>query len=60
MTYLGILHSFLSLQVLPLLDVFFISLSRYVLDILNFFNMDDYKDYATPFQSGVKLTKYFE
>ena len=56
-TNLGILHLFLDLQVLPLLDGIFASQSKYVMDLLKRFNMDDYKACATPYQSGVKLTK---
>jgi hypothetical protein len=57
MTDLGLLHYFLSLQVLPLSDGLFLSQSKYVMDLLNHFKMVDYKPCATPFQSGVKLTK---
>ena len=49
MADLGILHFFLDLKVLPLLDGLFISQSRYVLDLLKHFKMDDYKACATPF-----------
>jgi hypothetical protein len=54
---LGTLHYFLGLQVLPLCDGFFISQSKYVMDLLTRFKMADCKPCATPFQSGVKLTK---
>jgi hypothetical protein len=57
MTDLGTLHYFLGLQVLPLCDGFFISQSKYVMDLLTHFKMVDCKPCATPFQSGVKLTK---
>ena len=57
MTDLDIFHFFLNLQVLPLSDGLFISQSKYVLDLLKCFKMDNYKACATPFQSGVKLTK---
>jgi hypothetical protein len=60
MTDLGTLHYFLGLQVSPLCDGFFISQSKYVLDILIHFKMDNCKPCATPFQSGVKLTKTFQ
>ena len=43
MTYLGILHFFLGLQVLPLLVGLFISYYKYVLDLLKCFKMDDCK-----------------
>ena len=56
MTYLGILHFFLGLQVLPLSDGLFVSQSKYLMDLLKRFKMDDYKACATPYQSGVKLT----
>jgi hypothetical protein len=57
MTYLGILHYFLGLQVLPLCHGFFISQSEYVMDLLTCFKMVDFKPRATSFQSGFKLTK---
>jgi hypothetical protein len=56
-TYLGTLHSFLGLQVLPLCDGFFVSQSKHVMDIFTHFKMDDCNPYATPFQYGVNLTK---
>jgi len=57
---IGFLHYFLSLQVLPLADHLFLSQSKYVLDILNHFKMDEYKPCATPFQYGINLTKEFQ
>jgi hypothetical protein len=54
---IGTLHYFFGLQVLPLCDGSSISLSKYVIDILTRFKMDDCNPYATPFQSRVKLTK---
>jgi hypothetical protein len=57
MTDLGTLHYFLGLQVLPLCDGFFISQSKYVMDILTCFKMVDCNPCATPFQSRVNLTK---
>ena len=54
---LGILHFFLGLQVLPLLNGHFLSQSKYVLDLLNHFKTDEYNSCVTPFQSGVMLTK---
>jgi hypothetical protein len=54
---LGTLHYVLGLQVLPLCDGSFIYQSKYVMDILKRFNMADCKPCATPFHSGVKLTK---
>ena len=53
----GILQLFLSLQVLPPSYGLFISQSKYVLDLLKCFKMDDHKACATLVQSGVKLTK---
>ena len=57
---LGILHFFPGLQVLPLSDGLFVSQSKYVMDLLKRFKMDDYKSSATPYQSGVKLMKDYE
>jgi hypothetical protein len=57
MTDLDTLYYFLGLQVLPLCDVFFISQSKYVMDLLTHFKMADCKLCATPFQYVVKLTK---
>jgi hypothetical protein len=57
MTNLGILHYFLGLQVLPLSDGFFISQSKYVVDLLTHFKMADCKPRITLFQSEVKLSK---
>jgi len=57
MTDLGTMHYFLGLQVLPLCDGFFISQSKYVMDLSKCFNMADCKPCATPFQSRVNLTK---
>jgi len=57
MTHPCLLHSFLGLQVLPLLDGIFISQSKYVLKLLKRFSMVDRKSCATPFQTSVKLTK---
>jgi hypothetical protein len=54
---LGILHYFLGLQVLPLYNGFFISQSKYVMDLLTRFNMADCKPSAIHLQSGVKLNK---
>jgi hypothetical protein len=44
---LGILHLFLGLQVLPLSMGLFISKSKYVMDLLKWFKMDDCKACAT-------------
>ena len=54
---LGILHFFLSIQVLPLSDGLFVSHSKYVMDLLKWFKMDDCKACATPYQLSVKLIK---
>jgi len=56
-TNIGILHYFLSFQVLPISDGLFLSESKYVLDLQNHFQMAKCKVCATPFQSEVKLTK---
>jgi hypothetical protein len=60
MKYLSTVHYFLDLQVLPLCDGFFISQSKYVMDLLTRFKMVDCKPCATSFQSGVKLTKTYQ
>ncbi len=59
MTDLGLLHFFLGIQVLQMDDgIFFISQPKYVLDLLlQKFNTGDCKPCATPYRSGVKLTK---
>ena len=54
---LSLLHFFLGLQVLPMFDGLFLSESKYVLDMLKIFTMDDHKPHVTPFEFGVKLTK---
>jgi hypothetical protein len=54
---LGLLHLFLGIQVLQMDDGIFISQPKYVLNLLQKFKMEDYKPCATPYQSGVKLTK---
>ena len=46
---IGILHFFLGLQVLPLSNGLFISYSKYVLDLLKHFKMDDCKSCVMPF-----------
>ena len=46
---IGILHFFLGLQVLPLLDGLFIYQHKYVLDLLKRFNMANYKACVMPF-----------
>ena len=55
-----ILPFFLGILFSPLSDGLFISQSKYVLDLLKCFKMDDCKACATPFKSGVNLTKYSE
>ena len=45
---LGILHYFLSLQVFHLSDGIFISQSKYALDVLKHFLMEDYNPCANP------------
>jgi hypothetical protein len=49
MKTLGTLHYFLGLQVLPLCDGFFISQSKYVIDLFTHFKMAYYKPSTTPF-----------
>ena len=49
MTDLGILHFFLGVQVLPLSDGLISSQSKFVMDLLKCFQMDDYKSCATPY-----------
>jgi hypothetical protein len=49
MTDLSTLHYFLGLQLLPLCDGFFISQSKFVMDLLTGFKMVDCKPCATPF-----------
>jgi hypothetical protein len=58
MTYLGLLHYFLGLQVLPLSDGLFFSHSKYVVDIFKFFKMDNCKPCATPSHTSINLIKY--
>ena len=60
MTNLGTMYYFLGLQVLPLCDGFFISQSKYVMDLLTHLKMADYKPCVTPFQSRVKFTKTYQ
>jgi len=60
MTYLDTLHYFLGLQVLPLCDAFFISQSKYVMDLLTHFKMVDCKPYAISFQYGVRIIKTYQ
>jgi len=57
MTYLGILHYVLGLQILPLSDGLFISQSKYVMDLSTRFNMVDCNPRATLFEFGFKLHK---
>jgi hypothetical protein len=57
MTYLGILHYFLGLQVLPPCDGFFSSQCEYVMDILTCFKMEYCNPCDTYFNSRFQLTK---
>lgn len=57
MTDPGLLHFFLGIQILQIDDGIFISQRKYVIDLLQRFKMEDCKPYATPLQSGIKLTK---
>lgn len=60
MTYLSIQHFFLGLQVSPFSDGPFISQSKYVLDLLKHFKMANCKACVMPFQSSLKLTRYYQ
>jgi hypothetical protein len=60
MTNLGTLHYFWGLQVFPPCDGFFISHSKYVMDMLTRFKKVYFKPFATPFQSRVKLMKTYQ
>jgi hypothetical protein len=57
MTYIGLLHYFLGLQVLGLSDGLFLSQYKCVVDLLHHFQMSQCKPFSTPFQSRVKLTE---
>jgi hypothetical protein len=58
MTDLGLLHYFLGLQVLPLSDGLFLSQSKYVMDLLNCFKMDDCKLCARFYEQNEMTTDY--
>ena len=60
MKNLGGLKYFLGIEVARSRRGIFLSQRKYVLDLLKWFRMDDCKACATPFQLGVKLTKYYE
>jgi hypothetical protein len=57
MKNLGILHYVLGLQVLPLSNGFFISQSKYEVDLLTHFKMENCNPCATSLQSRVKMRK---
>jgi hypothetical protein len=48
-TYIGLWHYFLGLQVLLMFDGLFLSQSKYVLDLLHHFKIVDCKSCATSF-----------
>ena len=54
-TDLGLLHFFLSIQILQMDDGIFLSQPKYALDILKQFKLDHCKSCDTPYQPGVKL-----
>jgi hypothetical protein len=60
MTYLGTLHYFLGLQVLPLCDGFFISWYKYLMDMLARIMMVDCNPCYNPFQYGANIIKTFQ
>ena len=49
MIVLGILHFFLGVQVLPVSHGIFVSQSKYVMDLLTCFKMDECKACDTPY-----------
>ena len=51
MSNLGLWHLFLGIQVLQMDDGIFISRTKYALDCLKRFKLDDYKSCATPYRS---------
>ena len=55
MTDLGLLSQFLGLEIAQTKHGIKLNLCNYALDLLNKFNMKDYKPRKTPFLSGVKL-----
>jgi hypothetical protein len=54
---LGIMHYFLGFQVFPMSNGIFVSQSKYALDVLKCFKMDDCNMCVSVFQLGVKFTK---
>ena len=55
MTDFGLLSQFLGLKIAQTKQGIKFHQSKYALDLLNKFNMKDYKPSKTPFLSGVKL-----
>ena len=60
MTDLGFLHYFLGIQVWQKDDGFYLSQTKYALDILKRFQVTDCKSVSTPIASGLKLSKDME
>ena len=60
MTNLGLLHFFLHIQILQMDGGIFLSQPKYALDLLKGFKMDNFKSCATPYQTGVKLSKCYD
>jgi len=60
MTDLLLLHFFMGIQILQIHDGIFLCQPKYVTYLLKLFKMDESKSRATPFQSGIKLTKECE
>ncbi|CAL2228255.1 unnamed protein product [Prunus armeniaca] len=57
MTDRGLMHYFLGLEVIQTTAGNFIYQKKYAQDILNRFQMDDYKPFVTPAEHGLKLCK---
>ena len=57
MSLLGELNLFSGLQISQLVDVIFISQSKYIKEMLNKFGMEDCKPVSTPMIIGCKLRK---
>lgn len=57
MSMMGELKFFLGLQIKKTCDGIFIDQSKYILDMLKIFDMDDLKPMNTPISSSIKLDK---
>ena len=57
MTDLGVMKYFLGMELLQSSDGVFICQQKYISDIINRFEMQDYKPVSTPISIGVKLGK---